>query len=323
MWQNCLAGAWLLIAMGDDMKHFKNILFIIDSELKETVALERAVSLAENNQAVLTVALLFNKHPGGYNKKIRGISITELEDCIIEKRRLQLESLVAPFSSRINVNTRVLTGIPFIALIREVLRHERDLVIKAEEKENIVDMLKGSMDMHILRKCPCPVWLMRSTRPDHYQKIMVAVKFDPYESNPANDVLNRQILEMSFSFALAELCELHIVHVWSAYAESSLRSGFLSRPQADVDAYVEEIRLQHQTMLDQLVAEFVNKTKNETEDYVKPTVHMVKGFAKYIIPDLVKENQIDLLMMGTIGRMGIPGFLMGNNAEAVLNYIDC
>jgi nucleotide-binding universal stress UspA family protein len=41
------------------------------------------------------------------------------------------------------------------------------------------------------------------------------------------------------------------------------------------------------------------------------------------IPELVKEHQIDLVMMGTVGRTGIPGFLMGNTAETILNRIDC
>ena len=29
------------------------------------------------------------------------------------------------------------------------------------------------------------------------------------------------------------------------------------------------------------------------------------------------------IMMGTVGRTGIPGFIMGNTAETVLNRIDC
>ena len=123
------------------MQRFKNIVFIIDSELKEIAALERVVSLAENNQAALTVVLIFKNHPVGYNKKIQGISITELEDSIIEKRQAQLESLVAQYRNRLNINICVLTGIPFMAVIREVLRHDRELVIKTEEKENQIDLI--------------------------------------------------------------------------------------------------------------------------------------------------------------------------------------
>ena len=128
---------------------------------------------------------------------------------------------------------------------------------------------------------------------------------------------------MSTSLALSEFCELHIIHVWHAYGESSLRSGFAQQPEADVDAYVDEIRVKHQCLLDELVAEFVDKAGKEVVNYLKPKVHLVKGFARDVIPELVKEYQIDLVMMGAVGRTGIPGFLMGNTAETVLNRIDC
>jgi nucleotide-binding universal stress UspA family protein len=37
----------------------------------------------------------------------------------------------------------------------------------------------------------------------------------------------------------------------------------------------------------------------------------------------VAAKQIDLLVTGTIGRTGIPGFFIGNAAETVLQKVDC
>lgn len=31
----------------------------------------------------------------------------------------------------------------------------------------------------------------------------------------------------------------------------------------------------------------------------------------------------DILVMGTIARTGIPGFMIGNTAEDILNSVDC
>jgi universal stress protein E len=120
------------------MKRFKNILFVADSELKGGDALERAVSLAENNQARLTVISILEKLPTGYSQKIHGGSWTGLQNTLMDKQQLQLESLVASIRKKIQVNTKVLTGKPFLALIREVLRHKRDLVIKTVVKIRIV-----------------------------------------------------------------------------------------------------------------------------------------------------------------------------------------
>ena len=58
-------------------------------------------------------------------------------------------------------------------------------------------------------------------------------------------------------------------------------------------------------------------------DYVKPQMHLLKGNAKDEIPRLAGELQVDLIVMGTLARAGIPGFIMGNTAETILNRIDC
>ncbi len=35
------------------------------------------------------------------------------------------------------------------------------------------------------------------------------------------------------------------------------------------------------------------------------------------------RERIDLLVMGTVCRTGVPGFLIGNTAESVLQQVDC
>ena len=38
---------------------------------------------------------------------------------------------------------------------------------------------------------------------------------------------------------------------------------------------------------------------------------------------LVEAASIDLLVMGSVGRTGLEGFLIGNTAEAVLRRVSC
>jgi nucleotide-binding universal stress UspA family protein len=42
-----------------------------------------------------------------------------------------------------------------------------------------------------------------------------------------------------------------------------------------------------------------------------------------VIPELIKEQDIDLIVMGTVARTGLPGMIMGNTAEAVLDRVKC
>ncbi len=306
------------------MKRFKNILFVADSELKGGDAFERAVSLAENNQAQLTVVSILEELPALSSEDIQGVSMAELQDAIMDKQRFKLEALITSIGKNVHISSKILTGVAFLVLIREVLSQKIDLLIKTTEKQaGFMDNLFASSDMHLLRKCPCPVWLIKPSGHGHYKRIMAAVDFDLSENKPADNVINRQILEMSESLALSDFSELHIIHVWHAYGESSMRSGLVHQPESYVQGYVDRVHAKHQYLLENLVAEIINKDGREIAEYLQPKIHLVKGFARDMIPELVKEKQIDLMIMGTVGRTGIAGFLMGNTAETVLNRIDC
>jgi nucleotide-binding universal stress UspA family protein len=224
---------------------------------------------------------------------------------------------------QIPIKIKVLTGVAFLALIQEVLNNKIDLLVKTAEEEGVIERLFGSSDMHILRKCPCPVWLIKSSRHGNYQKIMVAIDFDPFDYKLKDDLLNHQLIGMSIALTLSDFSELHIVHVWHAYGEQRMRSGLSWQPEAYVNAYVERMHAKHEGFLNGLVAEVVNKAGNEIAQQLKLKIHLLKGFAKEKIPEIVKEQKIDLIMMGTVGRTGIPGFIMGNTAETILNRIDC
>ncbi|MDX2428746.1 MAG: universal stress protein [Xanthomonadales bacterium] len=41
------------------------------------------------------------------------------------------------------------------------------------------------------------------------------------------------------------------------------------------------------------------------------------------IPALAKQIEADLIVMGTVARTGVPGFIIGNTAEAILGQIEC
>ena len=49
----------------------------------------------------------------------------------------------------------------------------------------------------------------------------------------------------------------------------------------------------------------------------------MKGAARKVVPTLARQIETDLIIMGTVARTGIPGFIMGNTAEEILNQIDC
>ena len=52
-------------------------------------------------------------------------------------------------------------------------------------------------------------------------------------------------------------------------------------------------------------------------------MHLLQGDAKQAIPEVVKKLGVELVVMGTVARTGIPGFVIGNTAESILNQLEC
>jgi nucleotide-binding universal stress UspA family protein len=308
------------------MKRFKQILCVVASVKQDQLALERAVSLAENNHAKLTVATVTPLVTADIEIIDGGPVSTDLQESVVNAKQQELENLVQPYRERLAIQTKVLVGIAFLEIIREVLRQGHDLVIKIPDAADWLDRLFGSDDMHLLRKCPCPVWLIKSETAKPYRRILAAVDVNdeyPPEQHAARTALNRQILEMAISLALSEFAELHIVHAWEAMGESTMRGAFLHTPEDKINAYVEQVRQQQAARFDSLIQEVTSSMGQDAVNYLNPQTHLVKGQARKEIPVLAKQISCDLVVMGTVARTGIPGFIMGNTAETILNQIDC
>ena len=305
------------------MKRFKDILFVADPQIEDGAALQRAATLAENNQAGLTVVSVIEDVPARDTARAHGVSSQTLRSAMIEERLQLLDTLIQPLGERVRMSAKVLTGTSFLEIIREVLRHGRDLVVKAAEGSGLLARLFGSTDMALLRKCPCPVWLTNQEQPETYKRILAAVDFDEFEEKGHKDTLNRKILEMATSLALSEGSELHIVHVWDALGESAVRSRSIGISQAQMDAYVGNVEQSHRRWLDGLLAALGTGVGKDALDYANPQVRLRRGSARDMIPACANELQAELLIMGTLARTGVAGLVMGNTAETILQRVNC
>ena len=309
------------------MKRFKDILCTVEPGKECKLALERAVTLAENNQANLAVITVAPSISAGIGMPEGGPVSTELQAATVNSHKQELENLVEPYRQRIKIETRVLIGTPFLEIIREVLRNAHDLVIKCPESLNWLDRLFSSDDKHLLRKCPCPVWMVRPQTGESFDHILAAVDVDdsyPSEELETRHVLNGMVMELAGSLAVSEFAQLHVAHAWEVIGESSLRySAFMKLSEDEVNAYVDQVLLHHAQLLDTLMKKVSAKLGREAIDYIKPQLHMPKGSARKVIPELARELQVDCVVMGTVARTGVPGLFMGNTAETILDQLEC
>ena len=305
------------------MKRFRNILLTVDEGTDHSATLKRAVTLARNNQALLTICATVDAVPGDMQMAITAVTPAELQDIAVSEKRDWLNEVVKSVAADgVSLEVKVLIGRPFVEIIRQVLRNGHDLIIKcAEAAGDLRNMLFGSTDMHLMRKCPCPVWIINPTEYHEYRRILAAVDQDPDEA--VKDVLNRQILEMSTSLALAEFSEAHVVHAWDVIGENFFRSPRSGFPVSEIDAMMEEEASARRRWLEDLVGSYGNKVDKSAVDILEPQLHVIKGHAEHVVPAIARELAVDLVVMGTVARTGIDGFFIGNTAEDILTQLDC
>lgn len=294
------------------MHRFKNILIVLNPESKSTVALDKAAKLARQNEARLTLFSVVEVHPDlhRYPDSVAKYLLAP----IIAEQREWLHALIKPLQEDgIDAVSKVADGISFLEIIRQVMSEDHDLVITAaEEKKLIHTRMFNATLMHLMRKCPCPVWMVKRAPTHPYVRILAAV--DPLVDETEHDSLNPLIVQLAADMAREGKGELHIVHAWHLYGERYVH--ILGWTEDEIQKEKRKAMVQHKKYFDALLGQ-VDITD------LKLHLHLVEGYPDVCIPELIMAQGIDLLVMGTVCRTGIAGFLIGNTAEEVLNQVDC
>lgn len=292
------------------MKLFKNILYVNEPTVDQSSAVERAVTLAETNQSKLTIIDVFPPVAEDYRADTT------------DYRQKALESLIAPYRKRLEIRLDVMMGTLFLEVVRAVLRNGHDLVIKTAEDPDFLKRLFGSNDMHLLRKCPCPIWLMKPREKSNYNTIMAAVDFEPLNPTASEQVLNLEILELAGSLALTDSASLHIVHAWEALVEMTMTMrGDI--PYESIAKHISQEYTIHQKGLDRLIETMRDQIGADVYDRLSPRLHLPKGPPKTMIATSAAGLSANLVVMGTVARTGIAGLIIGNTAEAILDQLMC
>ncbi len=298
------------------MQRFKDILIVVEDNTLGKTLLAQGAALARRNRARLTVAVLVEAVTYEPSRLVSAGTVAEPPVPIIEKPGQPLEQLISSLRQKeIEVEANVLSGTPFLEIIRAVIRNRHDLVmIMAGGEGGLKEKLFGGTPMQLLRKCPCPVWVMKPTHPRPYRRILTTVDPDPFDQERHS--LNKTIMELSTSLAQLEQSELHIVHAWTLFGEAILRGPRGNLSKQEMYRLLSETRQKQESLLnDSLLPYGLNKLKHR--------VHLLKGEPGRVISEVAQAQGIDLIVMGTVCRTGIAGLLIGNTAETVLRQVDC
>lgn len=295
------------------MQRFHNILFVSHGVKDETEALQVAMKLAYENQAQLRILVICPPFPDSLSEYK-----TSYEESLIDKINKAIHSAKSELGfskKKIPINIEVDCGTtPDIRIIRHVLKHSHDLLIKAAETPEGMKGFKA-LDMELLRKCPCALFLYRPLK-HTLQDIRIAVAVDPTDEEPAAQDLSLRLLELSHSLNTFYQGKLSILSCWEFVLEHYLRDNvWLKISEDELDKMVVEEQHAHGLLLRELI-----KRSPISEEY---HIEHPKGQPEEVIPAIITHKKIDILVMGTVARTGISGFIIGNTAENILQKIDC
>jgi nucleotide-binding universal stress UspA family protein len=130
---------------------------------------------------------------------------------------------------------------PFEAIIQEIISDKHDLVLKmAHQHDKLEAVIFTPTDWHLLRKCPCPVWMVKDQPWPEGGKALVAVNLASEENyhNALNEKLVRETIE------LAEQVNHTEVHLVGAYPVTPINIA-IELPDFDPSVYNDAIRGQH------------------------------------------------------------------------------
>lgn len=297
------------------MRNFHKILYTSGGVGDDIEGLKQALSLARNNNAALKFLVLYPELPVGqeaYQGKYQAF-MADQAALSVQKAcaALGVEDGLVPVEVELENGGDIPAA---ISVVRHVLRDAHDLVIKeAEPRESGKGFM--AMDMNLLRKCPCPVWLARPITRSR-GAIRVAVAVNPESRSDAERDLSLRLLELGRSLADSCSGELDILSCWDFEFERYLREN--SRvyiPEETLRSAAQQAMSSHHSGLSQLL-----KQSGIGGDL---QIHRLKGRADDLIPAFVSNNAVDILVMGTVARTGIIGFIMGNTAENIMRQIGC
>lgn len=249
------------------MKRFSRILALHDPMAEGSAALDRAVEIAKADGSRLTVLRIIEEFP--QRMLAQNPSLAVLWNEAVQEAGAELQQVVSGLKGQgLDADAKVVTGVPFIEAIREVLMGGYDLLVKSSEgRGRLRSMFLGSNDMHLLRKCSCPVLILRHPKRNGFKRILAAVDPDPF--NEERDRLNLKIMELAISFAKTRGAKLIIVHAWGLFAEGLLRARSIVS-HADLESHLNQTHALHKKRLKELISGFdLSGVRYET--------HLLKG----------------------------------------------
>lgn len=174
------------------------------------------------------------------------------------------------------------------------------IVMGTHGRRGLSRALLGSVTEAVVRRAPCPVFVVRSDdemRPQQHAIRRVLVPID-FSDASQEAILHAKEIAQTYG---AEIDLLHVVE--EVIYPSAYGLGEASFPTQNIVRKVEET---------------LGTLARDEIGYEHVMISAVVGYAPLSIIDYAEENEVDLIVIATHGRSGFDRMLLGSVAERVI-----
>jgi len=289
------------------------ILLIASSKMQRTPAFERAVVLAKACGAELRIlAVDFIR-----SLEVLGLfdhdTLTTLRESYLEHHRRWLEQQVRfERDQGLDCSVHVLWSERFLEEICEYVKTvQPSMLIKDVHHEpGFKRVFSTPLDWHLLRDCTCPVQFVTQTRHALPRKVLAAVNL--YRTRDADLRLNDKIIAVARELAGQWGAKVHVLY---AYDWSEIyASGFTMLGAMPIETgFAEALGDAHEEAFTSLCDRHAINAHGR---------HFLTGVPQPTISAFARDNDVDLLVMGTLPRQNLEK-VVGNTAELLLAHAPC
>ncbi|PMH46520.1 universal stress protein UspE [Vibrio sp. 10N.286.49.B3] len=295
------------------MSIYNKILVIADINNDEQPALTRAIQLAKKSVSKSQVTFFLSIYDFSYDMTSM-LSLDERDAMrrgVIQQRELWMKSVAEPLlDESIDFNVKVVWhNRPYEAIVAEVYGGEHDIVIKGTRKHAALEsVIFTPTDWHLLRKCPCPVLLVKQAPWPEKANIMASVHVGSENDVHLglNDNMVTQLLDLTNRLDATP-------YLVNAYPITPVNIT-IELPEFDPTTYTDAVRGYHLTAM---------KSLRQKHGLDEDQTVVMQGLPEDVIPETAGELKAAMVILGTTGRTGLSAVFIGNTAEHVIDNIDC
>ncbi|WP_028025550.1 universal stress protein UspE [Enterovibrio calviensis] len=295
------------------MNRYTNLLVAIDPDHEEQPALSRALDIARKSSADVKLTLFLAIYDFSYEmtSMLSAEERQAMRSGVLRQREEWVASLVTNHETQgIEVTPHVVWhNRPYESMIARVFDSHHDLLVKAtHEHDKLGSVIFTPTDWHLLRKCPCPVLLVKEHGWPENGKILTAVNVS--SENETHIPLNDKLIEESNAMSKLLHAEVNLVNAYPATPVNVT----IELPEFDPASYTDAVRGHHLLEM---------KALRQKHGIDEQQTYCQEGLPEDVIPAVAKQLDAELVILGTTGRVGLSAIFIGNTAEHTIDQLNC